>query len=299
MCKEYQHENDLSYVEFDNVVNTPAPHGWHQEGIRNTWDDEYVARKTVFADGQMEISVCREKKFNGSALIHKPKAKRGESENRESNDVDAGKAAKKAVREKCKTIGADRMVTLTYRENVTDREKALADWKAFTRRMRKYKAFHYVAVMELQERGAIHFHVAVQGRQCYHLLRSIWLSIVGNTADGKSGGNVDVRNPARFGFGKDGVHKLAAYIAKYCTKSMECRQLDQKRFFASRGIVKPEVLAWKLHSNDMLSAVQVAFAIAAEGNLSDMVVYHNKGLQTIWIATAPGRSPDNQFSTPF
>lgn len=38
---------------------------------------------------------------------------------------------------------------------------------------------------------------------------------------------------------------------------------------------------------------------AAEGNLADMVVYHNKGLQTIWIATAPGRSPVNLFSAPF
>lgn len=299
MNTEYQQDNDLSYVEFDSVVNEPVPAGWHQEGIHNTWDDEYIARKTVFADGQMEVSVCREKKFNGSALIRKPKAKRGESENREANDNDAGKAAKKEVRKKCKAIGADRMITLHYRENMQDREQALKDWKAFTRRMRKYKAFHYVAVMELQERGAIHFHVAVSGRQCYHLIRSIWYSVLGKMPDGKTRGNIDVRNPVKFGFGKDGVHKLAAYIAKYCTKTMECRQLDQKRFFASRGIVKPEVIAWKLHSNDMLSAVQVAFAIAAEGNLADMVVYHNKGLQTIWIATAPGRSPDNPFAAPF
>lgn len=311
MNTEYQQDNELSYVAFDNVVNPPAPHGWHQAGIRNTWDDEYIARKTVFADGQMEISVCREKKFNGSALIRKPKAKRGESENREANDIDAGKAAKKKVREKCKTIGADRLVTLTYRENMTEREQALKDWKEFTRRLRKCIAFHYVAVMELQEgfkkgnlqaqegRASIHFHVAVAGRQNYHLLRSIWQSVLGTGANGQKMGQINVRNPANFGFGKDGVHKLAAYLAKYCTKSMECREIDQKRFFSSRGIVKPEVIAWRLHSNDMLSACEVAFAIAAEGNLDGMVVYHNKGLQTIWIATAPGRSRDNPFSAPF
>ena len=213
--------------------------GWCQDGSRNTWDDEYIARKTVFPDGQMEISVCRDKKFNGSALIRKPKAARGESTNREANDLDAGKAAKKAVREKCKTIGADRMITLHYRENMTDREQALKDWKAFTRRLRKCMDFHYVAVMELQEgfkkgnlaaqegRSSIHFHVAVRGRQCYHLIRSIWYSVLGKMSDGKTRGNIDVRNPVKFGFGKDGVHKLAAYIAKYCTKSMECRRLDE------------------------------------------------------------------------
>jgi hypothetical protein len=49
----------------------------------------------------------------------------------------------------------------------------------------------------------------------------------------------------------------------------------------------------------MLSAVEVAFAIASEGNLDGMVVYHNKGLQTIWIATAPGRIPGDLFAAPF
>ena len=39
--------------------------------------------------------MCREKKFNGSALIRKPKAKRGESENREANDADASKPVRK------------------------------------------------------------------------------------------------------------------------------------------------------------------------------------------------------------
>lgn len=34
--------------------------------------------------------------------------------------------------------------------------------------MSKHKQFLYVAVIEEQERGAIHFHVAVHGRQSYH-----------------------------------------------------------------------------------------------------------------------------------
>ena len=182
--------------------------------------------RTLRATGQAKTSICQ-------------------SLNASGNDKDAGKAAKKRVRQACKTIGADRMVTLTYRENMQCRETALKHWKAFCRRLRKCNDFHYVAVMELQVRGAIHFHVAVRGRQCYHLLRSIWYSVLGTSADGKTKGQVNVRDPHKFGFGKDGVHKLAAYIAKYCTKTMECRDLDQERFFTSGGIVKPEIVAWR------------------------------------------------------
>jgi len=83
------------------------------------------------------------------------------------------RGAKKHVRERSKMIGADRMITLTYRENMTDRETALKHWDRFRRRMRKHKQFHYVAVIEEQARGALHFHIAVNGRQSYHLLRSI------------------------------------------------------------------------------------------------------------------------------
>lgn len=125
-------------------------------------------------------------------------------------------------------------MTLTYRENLTDRELALKHWKEFTRRLRKVHAFHYVAVMENQKRGAIHFHIAVHGRQNYQLLRSIWQRVLGKNEAGQQMGQVNVRDPHRFGFGKNGIHKLAAYLAKYCTKAMDCREIDQKRFFSSR-----------------------------------------------------------------
>src|SRR5450830_1384238 len=99
--------------------------------------------------------------------------------------------------------------------------------------------------------------------------------------------NIDVRNPSKFGFGKEGVHKLAAYIAKYCAKEMDCRELDQKRYFASRGIPKPEVQSWPIASVTALGAVQTAFAIAESGLLDGAQFWYNKALDVIWIATAP------------
>jgi len=64
---------------------------------------------------------------------------------------------------------------------------------------------------------------------------------------------------------------------------MDCRELDQKRYFRSRGIVLPVVNTWRLGSTDMLSAVQVAFAVAAEFGL-DAVQTWSGGM---WLATAP------------
>jgi hypothetical protein len=281
-------ENNDPSIDF--TPHTPInqkPEWWTDDG--NGWQDTYTARQRIFADGQTEITICKEKYYIGSNLRALPRAKRGESTERERNDEIAGRRAKKNVRLCCKEIGADRMVTLTYRENMTDREKALKHWKAFCRRLNKVNAFHYVAVIEEQERGALHFHVAVRGRQNYHLLRSIWQSILGTNEKGQQMGQVNVRDPHRFGFGKNGAHKLAAYIAKYCGKDMDCRDIDQKRYFRSRGIVLPEVISWRLASTDMLSAVQVAFTVALEHGLDGVQTWCNNSLGVVWLATAPGR----------
>lgn len=301
MTTKYQNDDDLSNVVFDSAPIPEEKAFYQVDGQKNTWDDDYTVRKVVFPDGQIEVSVAKGKHFVGPAFIASNRAKRGESENRLSNDADAGKAAKKRVRQACKTIRADRLVTLTYRENMTCRETALKHWKAFTRRMRKHHDFPYVAVMELQQRGAIHFHVAVHGRQCYALLRSIWQSVVSADAEGRKMAQVNVRDPHRFGFGKDGVHKLASYIAKYCSKSMECRDLNDKRYFASKGIPKPDVESWRLASNTMLAAVETAFAIAADGRLEGMQAWCNNALGVVWIATGPGGpdGPAKALSAPF
>jgi hypothetical protein len=143
--------------------------------------------------------------------------------------------------------------------------------------------------MENQKREAIHFHIAVAGRQNYQLLRTIWQRVLGKNEAGQQMEQVNVRDPHRFGFGKNGIHKLAAYIAKYCTKAMDCREIDQKRFFSSRGIPKPDIVQWRLHSDDMLGAVNAAVAVAEGGNMEGLTIWCNNALGIVWIATAPGK----------
>jgi hypothetical protein len=288
---ELDYETALASIDFTRIErdeDSKTPDWWSADGTKGTWNDTYTARKRVYEDGQCVVTVTKDKYFVGPAHSV-ARTKRGQSDKREENDDDAGRPAKKNVRDCCKAISADRMVTLTYRENMLDRDRALKDWKAFCRRLGKVAKFHYVAVIEEQERGALHFHVAVRGKQSYVLLRSIWQRVLGLGPDGQQMGQVNVRDPHSFGFGVKGAHRLASYIAKYCGKDMQCRALDQKRYFRSRGIVLPEVKSWRLpHCTCMLDAVHAAFRMVEGHTMENLDTWCNNALGVVYLATAPG-----------
>jgi hypothetical protein len=139
----------------------------------------------------------------------------------------AGRRAAKRIRQLCKANEARDLLTLTYRANETDLRRVKRDLKEFHRRVeRVLPGFGFVGAFEEQKRGAWHVHAAI--RKCpkvitikahgsvirvksYDLLRSIWRSVTG-----ARGGNVDVSA----GKGKQrSSARIAAYIAKYATKS--------------------------------------------------------------------------------
>ncbi|WP_199066645.1 rolling circle replication-associated protein [Pandoraea apista] len=242
---------------------------------------EWLIRGRNFGDGQVEVTATRFDRYMGAQQLHTlPKAKRGESENSEDNQIAAAKRAKQQVRLRCKAIAADRMITLTYRENMQDRERLKRDFDALRRRLGKFQDFQYVAVSERQKRGAWHIHVAVKGRQNYRVLRSIWQSIVGT-----DNGNVDVRNPFR----QKGLrHKLAAYLGKYLTKDFAEHKMNEKRYWTSRGIVIPERHPIDhILSDNAPRAIVLAFEAAQEvgASLDQCQIFWNQDLGCFWLAT--------------
>lgn len=154
---------------------------------------------------------------------------RRRGENRER----AARRARSECAARLKAIRADRMITLTYRDNVTDRARLARDWKEFVRRVRRVAGFEYVATHERQKRGAWHMHIAVHGRQNYRLLGSVWRSV--------GGGYVKVRNPWRE---KKLRHKLAGYMAKYIAKNAEEGELGERRVWCSKGIDQAPRETW-------------------------------------------------------
>jgi hypothetical protein len=140
-----------------------------------------------------------------------------------ANKDRAARRATTKVRRLCKSKGLSVMLTLTYRECMTDRARMARDFDVFMKRLRRLvPGIEYVCVFELQTRGAWHAHVAVPrvlshymhgGRlvKSYDLLRSIWRAVVG--ADN---GNVDVSRNKRVARSSA---RLASYISKYISKS--------------------------------------------------------------------------------
>lgn len=166
--------------------------------------------------------------------------KKGEKVEGKSVDIErAGRRARKRVRLLCLGIGADHLLSVTYRENMLDRERAKQDWARFVRLVHvRYPQWRYVVVTERQERGAIHFHAGVKGFQPVAYLRRCWRAVVGH-----DGGNIDVQGPKKRwtrpeerAHGKEWhVGKLAGYISKYMTKGLELEPVAwSKRYWASR-----------------------------------------------------------------
>ncbi|VVD64465.1 bacteriophage-related protein [Pandoraea pneumonica] len=242
---------------------------------------EWVIRGRNFGDGQVEVTATRFDRYMGAQGLHlMPRAKRGESENSEDNQLVAAKRAKQQVRLRCKAIGADRMITLTYRENMQDKDRLRRHFDALRRRLGKVMEFQYVAVAERQKRGAWHLHIAVKGRQNYRTLRSIWISIIGN-----NNGYVRVSNP----FKQKGLrHKLASYLSKYITKDFAEHAINEKRYWTSRGVEIPELYSiTHLLNDDPLDAIVIAFESAklAGATLDYCQVFWNQELGCLWLAT--------------
>jgi hypothetical protein len=255
----------------------------HDESIGNfsAFSREWVVRGRKFDDGQVEVTVDRFDRYVGAqGLCLMPRAKRGESENTDQNLMDAAKRAKQQVRLRCKAIGADRMITLTYHENMTDKARLKKDFDAFRRRLSRLQDFHYVAVAERQKRGAWHLHIAVKGRQNYRVLRSVWGRVVGCESV-----RVHVKNPFR----EKGLrHKLASYIGKYITKDFAEHALNEKRYWTSRGIPVPERQAIaQLVGDSPIEAIKTAFRAAewAGATLDRCQSYWNEGLGCFWLST--------------
>jgi len=126
--------------------------------------------------------------------------------------------------------GSPAFVTLTF-SGVVGVEKAWACFHSYCRRLRRVggRDFVYVAVIEFQKRGSVHFHVLYWGLDEYvnnerstRRFQHLW-----------GYGYVDC-------FFTDGNPKLAGYTAKYMSKAVFDSRLCGKRAYnTSRNVLRP------------------------------------------------------------
>lgn len=180
---------------------------------------------------------------------------RGEGD-RDSNIERAARRAKLAVRYLAKGMAVNALWTLTYRENVQDRELVLKHLDRFRRRVHAVLGeWAYIAVIERQKRGAFHIHLATHALpariikkgyrpvKSWDVMRHIWRDVVGAL-----GGNFDEAKRSRWGARKHhqkavrGCGAIASYIAGYVAKDMLESELNRKRYSASKGIAPPAIV---------------------------------------------------------
>lgn len=194
-----------------------------------------------------------------------------EAELRERHAKQAAARAKKRVRQICKVMGVDTLLTLTYRANEGDLARCKADLKEFVRRLRRVvPGFRAVCGFEQQERGAWHVHMACnrfdkelswKGAKVksFNVIRAVWRSVTGDRA-----GNIDVQSRKRNS--ERSPAKIAAYIAKYITKDYVDGEKWSNRWtkFGDERPPKPIDLGT---FNDMREALVAAFDLMANGQV--------------------------------
>jgi hypothetical protein len=206
---------------------------------RNTGKGWYT-KVTTFTSGDVE---CLAMKLDSDQSIRKGGgAKREHSDKQEMDEIVLKKSqqrAKKTVRHKAMMMNADRMLTLTYRENMTSIDKAWSDLKRFSRLMREEFGddWQYICVPEFQKRGAVHFHMAISGFFPVKQVRKYWRRVVGD-------GNIDITSP-RKAIDKSSWNpkRIASYLGKYLTKT-DSVQFNKRRFSSTNIPPAPFVTGW-------------------------------------------------------
>ena len=129
-------------------------------------------------------------------------------------------------------------LTLTFRENITEVKEANKIFNRFIVRMRKQRPdFKYIAVIEFQKRGAVH----------YHLLCDLDISELTSKYKTRAYERYFSKNHWKKGFIKvkpaDHVDNMGAYFCKYLSKDMfNERMFRKKKYFCSQNLNKPVVL---------------------------------------------------------
>lgn len=181
--------------------------------------------------------------------------------------------AKRNCRMRIKSARVGSLLTCTYRENMTDFDRARKDWAAMLRKLRKaLPGFRTVYSFEKQDRGAWHVHAAIdslpahfdlaEGRvRSWDYLRRLWRSIVG-----KDNGNIDVDGHRKTRHGLPGKYrsaeslaKLAGYVSKYLTKDYAEGVEGRNRWGSTQGFEVSKAVVFDMAEMPLHDLISLTF----------------------------------------
>lgn len=209
-----------------------------------------------------------------------------EAERKQANLERAANRAKTRVRHLCKAAGVDTMLTLTYRENMTDWALLKKHVKEFNRRMtRLIPGWFYVAAYERQQRGALHVHMAVHRLQptmqhargvkvkSYSVVQAVWRGVVGEL-----GGCAHIK-PRKC---RRAPSRIASYLSKYMTKAFADGDAWSNRFSSSKGVAVPKPERIRFVGYSMVDMITLAYADMPYGHSQQLNCRYDRFGDRFW-----------------
>jgi hypothetical protein len=272
-------------------------HGQREATVSQCW--QMVESEWDATTQQRYIDYCREKTPSKVELAERAAVALEKSKRR----------LRTRSRRLCKAIGADTLLTLTYRANQTDLALAKEHLDLFNKRMRKVigrwvakpletgpgrswrTGWAYVAFPEEQGRGAWHWHLGTRALppelqrggkvKSWNLVRAVWRSVVGDL-----GGNVDFSGGRRGG--RRSAAKIAAYIAKYGSKACGGVTDGSRRFQASQVSLRPPTRV-EFAAASMAELIELVYSFAADGPCEVVSSFVGPFGDSFYLASGPPR----------
>lgn len=285
------------YALWNKAVSVPIP--------------DYRAKVVRLAHGQIEVSITPANqtsvinaRMGFNPLLDCPRTKRRTCEEQEERDVEnrqrSTKRARQNVRYLVKSLFADHMLTFSYRANVEERDVVAAQWKEFVRLFRvRHPEWAYLAVLEKQERGSYHIHVAVKGKQDIRWLLRCWLIAIGQPLEEvsewlvggvklgeRSLGAVNVEPPKKRWGGASRQwkrDKLSGYLTKYIGKEFEDSDKFAKKYWHSKNVIKPVVERFWLKAATYEQAIIEAHDLVYYSGCCHMSMWNDFAAGVVWI----------------
>ena len=278
------------FVPVERPFGLSQLHGWYHpsQGLTSA-QFHFLVNIQRFKSGGYEV-VARPVELEELARKIDAPRSTGKREKPENPDPDsterAEKRAKKRVRHLVKSMGADRLATLTRRESDPSRFWSRDDWvRAWDRFVRLCKRagieLAYLAVLELHKKGNFHLHVALVGHLNVNIARRLWWIVCG----GRGQGNIDIRRKQNQ---TDYQRRagLAKYVSKYITKGFgDIDAFNKKRYFASRHDL-PSIQRLVLNSlnwADALSELCGIFGLSLDRVLASPCFYKFPAKDGFWL----------------
>lgn len=187
-----------------------------------------------------------------------PKNKNGKNtkglKSEENRAISLGRSRKTVMRTINSNPCLNKFLTLTFEENVTDLNYSNNELKKWIDRV-NYQVFHtkkremkYVAVIEFQKRGAVHYHILCNMPYIdVNSLAKIW---------GHGFIKLNKIKGDKERFGSDECDNVGAYVCKYMTKDNDDDRLkSRKSYLMSQNLDKPQEIYVGIEEEDLLQQV--------------------------------------------